>query len=90
MGALIDFVNKLLNKDDVPSKDLAKERLRLVLVHDRATLSPELLMTLKEELINVLTKYLEIDVAGLEVNLDRADDTVALVANIPVKSVRRA
>lgn len=90
MGALIDFVNKVFSKDNSVSKDMAKERLRVVIMHDRASLSPELLMTLKEELISVLNKYMEIDEEGLEVNLDRAENAVALVANIPVKKVRRA
>ncbi|MBO8126184.1 MAG: cell division topological specificity factor MinE [Firmicutes bacterium] len=89
MGALIDFVNKIFAKEN-GSKDQAKERLRLVLLHDRTALSPELLIALKEELIQVLSKYMEIDEDGLEVTLDRADNAVALVANIPVKSVRRS
>jgi cell division topological specificity factor len=58
-------------------------------VHDRASLSPGLLEALKEDLIQVITKYLEIDEEGLEVNLDKSDDSVALIANIPVKNVKR-
>lgn len=71
------------------SKDKAKERLRLVLVQDRAMLSPGLLDALKEEMIGVLSKYMEIDEHGLEVNLENSDDQVALVANIPVRKVKR-
>jgi cell division topological specificity factor len=44
---------------------------------------------LKEELIQVISKYMDIDETGLEVNLDESDDSVALVANIPVKNVKR-
>ncbi|NLM53333.1 MAG: cell division topological specificity factor MinE, partial [Firmicutes bacterium] len=40
-------------------------------------------------LIQVISKYMEIDESGLEVNLDQSDDSVALVANIPVKNVKR-
>ncbi len=85
---MLDFFAKLLRGSD-NSKDQAKERLRLVLVHDRASLSPGLLESLKEDLIEVLSKYMEIDEPGLEVNFDKSDDAVALVANIPVKNVKR-
>jgi len=68
---------------------MAKERLRLVLVQDRAMLSPGLLDSLQEDLIEVISKYMELDVTGLEVNLESQDQSVALVASIPVKNVKR-
>lgn len=71
------------------SKKAAKERLQLVLVHDRASLAPHLLESLKVDLIEVISKYMEIDASGLEVNLDQEEETVALVASIPVRRVRR-
>ena len=85
---MFEFLRRLFGGSD-GSKNRAKERLRLVLVHDRASLSPGLLEALKEDLIQVITKYLEIDEEGLEVNLDKSDDSVALIANIPVKNVKR-
>ncbi len=77
----------IFSKEDSTSKDLAKERLRLVLVHDRIGVSPELIDDMKEELIEVISKYLDIDEDGLEMDLDRNDNSVALIANIPVKSL---
>ncbi len=71
------------------SKKAAKERLQLVLVHDRASLAPHILENLKVDLIEVISKYMEIDESGLEVNLDQEEETVALVASIPIRSVRR-
>lgn len=75
------------------TKHAAKERLRLVLVHDRAELSPALLGQLKDELFNVLSKYLELDDQDLEVSLTSIDGegglSPALVANIPVKKVKK-
>lgn len=85
---MFDFIGRLFGSSE-GSKNKAKERLRLVLVHDRASLSPGLVEALKEELIQVITKYMEIDEDGLEVSFDEGDDSVALIANIPVKNVKR-
>lgn len=86
----MDFFNKLFSKEQsATSKVTAKERLRLVLVHDRASLSPNLLAVLKEELIAVISKYMEINRDELEVNLDSSNDSMALIANIPVRQMKR-
>lgn len=85
-----DFLIRLLSRESgSPSKETAKERLRLVLVHDRAQTSPRLLELLREDLIHTISKYMEIDNAGLEVNLERSEQSVALVANIPIKQMKR-
>jgi len=68
------------------TKDAAKERLQLVLIHDRTDLAPELLDQLRVELIRVICNYLEVDDEHIELGLEREDRTVALVANIPVKT----
>jgi len=87
---LFDFLNRFFGKDNpTPSKNVAKERLRLVLVHDRVKISPDLVESLKEDLITVINKYLEIDKASLEVSFSSADDSIALVANIPVLGIRK-
>lgn len=86
---MLDFLNRVFGRDTGSSKNIAKERLRLVLVHDRANVSPQLLQSLKTDLIEVISKYMEIDESALEVNLDSNDSQVALVANIPVKKMKR-
>jgi len=86
---VLDFLIRIFGKDSNASKNVAKERLRLVLVHDRANISPQMLESLKNDLITVISNYMEIDVEALEVNLDTSDNTVALVANIPVKKMKR-
>lgn len=86
---MLEFLLKVFGKDNSASKNVAKERLRLVLVHDRADMSPQLLDNLKEDLIKVITTYMDIDESALEVSLDNSDDTVALVANIPVLRMKR-
>lgn len=69
------------------SKDVAKERLQLVLVHDRA--SPELIELLKERIIDVISEYADIDESGIDVDLSREGGSVALVASIPIIKIRR-
>jgi len=85
---VLEFLSRLFSRDN-GSKNVAKERLRLVLVHDRTSISPQLLETLKADLIQVVSNYMEIDESALEVNLDSSGNTVALVANIPVKGMKR-
>ncbi|MBO8141854.1 MAG: cell division topological specificity factor MinE [Firmicutes bacterium] len=84
---MLEFIGKLFRGEEDASKRVAKERLRLVLVQDRMSLSPQALNAMKEELIAVISKYLEIDEAGPEVSLERDGESVALVATIPVKRV---
>jgi cell division topological specificity factor len=76
-------------KDDASSKDMAVERLRLVLVSDRAGVSPGLMEALKEDLIQVISKYMDIDEEAMEVNLSSSELSAALTASIPVKRIRR-
>ena len=78
---------KFFSKDDNKSKDIAKERLKLVLTHDRANVSPKYLDMIKDDIMKVMSDYMEIDEEGIDINLTRMandDDTYTstLVANI--------
>ena len=81
------LLNALAGKQD--SKDIAKERLRLVLVHDRASVSPEFMEQIKEEIIKVISKYMEIDTANTVINLHKTEGTAVLEANLAIKAIRR-
>lgn len=86
---MLEFLLRFFGRETTSSKKIAKERLRLVLVHDRAGVSPHLLEALKNDLIKVISEYMDIDTAGLEVSLTQENDSVALVANIPILRVKR-
>lgn len=86
---MLEFFSRLLGRDS-GSKNVAKERLRLVLVHDRTSISPQILEAMKADMIQVISNYMVIDESKLEVSLDSSGNTVALVANIPVKGMKRA
>ena len=87
----MDLFKVFSNK--VTPKDVAKERLRLILIHDRGDIAPETLDKIKEEILEVISKYIEIDVKDVAISLSRSDAAEgeggpALVANIPIKNVR--
>jgi cell division topological specificity factor len=87
---LFDLLQRLLGKQDgTNSKEVAKDRLRLVLVQDRSNCSPQILEALKVDLINVISNYMEIDESGLDVTISNEDQSLALVANIPILRMRR-
>jgi len=83
----LSFIERLLGKRD-SSQSIAKDRLKLVLMHDRADLPAAVLEQMRAEMLEVLRKYVEIDESELNVALEREDNTVALVANIPIRRVR--
>ncbi len=91
---LLDL-SKLFGKSK-SSKDVAKERLKLVLIHDRANVSPQFLEMVKGEIIKVIQNYMDIDEGALDIQLTRTksedgDSVVpALVANIPIRNVKNS
>ena len=86
----MDFLRKLFGGgNDETSGQKAKDRLRIVLIHDRTDISPQLLDSLRDEIVQVLTKYMDIDREKIEIDLDRDEKAVALVANIPVLRIKR-
>ncbi|MBP2644674.1 MAG: cell division topological specificity factor MinE [Firmicutes bacterium] len=85
---MLDLIQKMLGKE-AGSKQIAKERLRLVLVHDRVNVSPQFMELLKEDMIKVISNYMEINEREMEVNLTQTNSSVALVASIPVNRMKR-
>lgn len=84
---MIDFLNRLFGRHT--SSATAKERLRLVLMSDHLSLAPEMVDAMKRDLVEVISRYVEVDRSKIEVNFEQQDRTVALLANIPIVSVGR-
>ena len=86
--AFADFFKKK------PSGSIAKDRLKLVLMSDRAGCSPEVMEQIKNDIIAVISKYIEIDQEGLDIKITQTaaegmeGSGPALYANIPIKDVR--
>lgn len=79
---------KIFGKNEKSSRQIAKDRLQVVLVHDRASISPKLMEQMQNEIIHVVSKYMEIDRRSVEISLADDTDSVALVANIPVNKMK--
>ena len=80
---------RLLGRRSKPSSsEVAKQRLRLVLAHDRASISPALLDTLKDEIITVISRHVAIDVEHVQVTFSQHARETRLVADIPLLSRR--
>ncbi len=75
------------NLNDRNSGTEVKNRLKLVLAHDRAAIAPEILEQMRQEIMAVVSKYVELDNDAMEISLDSSDRTTVLVANFPIRRV---
>ena len=93
---LFDFFGSFFKKKEQSSGSVAKDRLKLVLVHDRVNCSSQVLEMLKGDIIKVISNYMEIDEDELDINItqtkseDNSGTVPVLYANIPIKSMRRS
>ena len=93
---IMKFMNKFSKKsnNDSSSKNTAKERLHLVLMQDRANVSADFLDLMRQEIIDVIKKYIEVDESAIDVRLtnkeneDGTNGAPALYANIPILNIR--
>jgi cell division topological specificity factor len=85
----MDFLSRIFGRSlDKDSADVAKQRLQLVLSQDRTNISPETLNILKDEMIAVISRHVEIDRANVQVSITHTQQGERLVANIPVIRAR--
>ncbi|OON99630.1 MAG: cell division topological specificity factor MinE [Epulopiscium sp. Nele67-Bin004] len=88
--------NQLFKKKMPAAGNIAKDRLKLVLIHDRINCSPELLEMMKSDIIAVISKYVEVDLDDLNIQVSTVSDEdesakiPILSANIPIKNLRKA
>ena len=84
------FLGRMLGRGEPSSSGtIAKERLRLVLSHDRSNISPALLETLKDEIVTVISRHVPIDADGVEVTFSQDARETRLVADIPLTTRRK-
>lgn len=80
---VVSFFHQTEN-NDTNAKDVACNRLKLVLMQDRTNLSPAIMDRMRKELIDLLSKYVELDRELLDLNFEQEDSQMALMLSIPV------
>jgi len=83
----MSFFDRLFGKKN--SAESAKERLQLVLIHDRTDLTPAELSSLKDDLIATISRHVEIDAGAMQIGVEHDGRSQRLVADIPLKAARR-
>ena len=84
---MIEFFNRLFGRTS--SGATAKERLRLVLMSDHLSLAPEMIDAMKRDLVDVISRYVEVDRDKIDVHFEHQDKALAMLANIPITGVNR-
>jgi cell division topological specificity factor len=86
---IFELLESLFGKSAQRSGDDAKRRLKLVIANDRSGLSPEMLEAMRQDILEVVSRYVEIDSEEMELSLESDQRMTALIANLPVRQVRR-
>ncbi len=85
-----DILDTIANwRGNKKSRYQAKNRLQLVIAHDRAGINPEIVEKMRQEILEVVSRYMDIDVSETEFSITSNDRITALTANLPIKKVKR-
>jgi cell division topological specificity factor len=82
-----EFISRFIGKTSVKSKEEAKNRLKFLLIHDQVDLTPAQLESMKKEILEVIGRYVEVEMDETTFKLERDDGHIALVSSIPVRRV---
>ena len=82
---MFDSLFGLFGGKSKSSHEIARDRLK---VHDRASISPEVMERMREEILQVISKYMDVDRKSMDIGLETQDDAVAVVANIPIRNYK--
>lgn len=86
---ILELIDRLFSRSGKYSGEDARRRLKLVIANDRSGLSPEMMEEMRREIVEVVSRYVEIDPGEMEFSLESDQRMTALIANLPVRRVRR-
>lgn len=82
------LLDRLFQRSNVPSGAQVKNRLKFILAHDRAAIEPKVFESMRNEIMRVVSKYVELDESSLDIRLESDKRMTALIANLPIRMVR--
>ena len=71
------------------SRNHAKSRLKLIIAHDRASINPDMMQAMREEILDVVARYVEVDREEMEFSLSNDQRMTSLTANLPIRQIKR-
>lgn len=88
---MIDFLEMIFPRHgDVSSRKRVKERLHNILAHDRATVTPDIIASMRRDILEVVARYVDVDMNEMEFGLENSDRMTSVIANMPIRQVKRA
>ena len=82
------LLDRLFQRQNVTSGTQVKQRLKFILAHDRAAIEPQVFDNMRHEIMRVVSKYVELDEGSLDIRLESDKRITALIANLPIRTVR--
>ena len=85
---ITEILERLFSGQKSNSRGQVKQRLKFILAHDRAALTPKMMEDLRREILEVVSKYVDLDEDGLDFTLESDNRMTALIANLPIRKVK--